>query len=166
MKPALHQLAFDGALLARGFWLYIWEITTKDGGKIHYVGRTGDSSSLNAQSPFARLSQHLGWNEKSNALRRNLEEHKLVAEACQTFRLFACGPIFPESECEVKHQHSRDVIAALEKALADAMHAAGYEVLNEVKSRKVLDPELWRTVVAVFRRSFPKLSHRDFHVEH
>jgi hypothetical protein len=42
MNPALHQLEFDGALLARGFWLYIWEITTNDGGKVHYVGRTGD----------------------------------------------------------------------------------------------------------------------------
>ena len=157
MKPALHQLEFNGALLERGFWLYIWEITTKTGRKVHYVGRTGDSSSLNAQSPFARLSQHLGRNEKSNALRRNLEKHKLIAEECQKFRLFACGPIFPESECEVKHQHSRDVIAALEKALADAMHAAGYEMLNEVKCRKALDQKLWREVAGTFRKHFPRL---------
>jgi hypothetical protein len=162
MKPALHQLEFDGALLARGFWLYVWEITTKDGGKVHYVGRTGDSSSLNAQSPFARLSQHLGWNEKSNALRRNLEAHKLIAEECQAFRLFACGPIFHESKSEVKHRHSRDVVAALEKALADAMHAAGYELLNEVKCRKALDPDLWREVAGTFGKHFQNLQHRAF----
>ena len=160
MKPALHQLEFDGALLARGFWLYVWEITTKDGGKVHYVGRTGDSSSLNAQSPFARLSQHLSRNGKSNALRRNLEEHKLIAEECQAFRLFACGPIFSESHSEVNHRHSRDVIAALEKALADAMCGAGYEMLNKVTCRKPLDPELWREVAGTFRKIFPALPHR------
>ena len=160
MKPALHQLEFDGALLARGFWLYIWEITTKDGGEVHYVGRTGDSSSLNAQSPFARLSQHLGRNEKSNALRRKLEEHKLIAEECQAFRLFACGPIFSESKSEAKHRHSRDLVAALEKELAKTMRDAGYVMLNEVKCRKLLDPELWREVVGTFRKHFPKLHHR------
>lgn len=155
MKPALHQLQFDGALLARGFWLYIWEITTKTGCKVHYVGRTGDSSSLNAQSPFARLSHHLGPNEKSNALRKNLEKRKFVAEECRAFRLFACGPIFPESE--LNHSHFRDVIAAVEKALADAMHAAGYDMLNEVKSRKPLDQKLWREVAGIFRKHFPRL---------
>ncbi len=157
MKLSLHQLAFDGALLARGFWLYVWEITTKDGGKVHYVGRTGDSSSLNAQSPFARLSQHLGRNEKSNALRRNLENYKLVAEECQAFQLFACGPILPESQSTLEHRRSRDIVAALEKALADAMHAAEYVMLNEVACRKPVDPELWRAVVAVFREHFPQL---------
>ena len=162
MKPALHELSFDGALLARGFWLYVWEITTKNGGKVHYVGRTGDSSSLNAQSPFARLSQHLGRNEKSNALRRNLERHQLIAEECWAFRLFACGPILPEIQSEAKHRRSRDIVAALEKALADAMHAAEYVMLNEVACRKPLDPELWRAVVAVFRGHFPKLQHRAF----
>ena len=50
MKLSLHQLAFDGALLARGFWLYVWEITPKDGGKVHYVGRTGDSSYRSTRS--------------------------------------------------------------------------------------------------------------------
>ena len=157
MKPALHQLAFDGALLARGFWLYIWEITTKDGGKVHYVGRTGDSSSLHAQSPFARLSQHLGRNEKSNALRRNLENYKLVAEECQLFKLFAYGPILPESKSTLEHGRSRDIVAALEKALADAMHAAEYRMLNEVACRKPLDPDLWRSIATVFREHFPKL---------
>ena len=31
MTPGRHQLAFDGAILAPGFWLYIWEVTAADG---------------------------------------------------------------------------------------------------------------------------------------
>lgn len=165
MKLSLHQLTFDGALLARGFWLYVWEITTKDGRKVHYVGRTGDSSSFNAQSPFARLSQHLGRNEKTNALRRNLKMNQVVAEECLAFRLFACGPILPEIQSEVQHRRSRDIVAALEKALADAMQAGEYVVLNKVTCRKPVDPELWPAIVAAFGEHFPKLQHRAFREE-
>jgi hypothetical protein len=157
VKASLHQLTFNGALLSRGFWLYIWEITAKDGSKVYYVGRTGDSSSLNAQSPFARLSQHLGRNARSNALRRNLENRKLVAEECREFRLFACGPIFQETRNKLKHEQWRDITAGLEKALADAMQAAGYDMLNEVKCRKTVDGESWGTVINVFREHFPML---------
>ncbi len=157
LKPALQALEFDGALLARGFWLYVWEITAGDGGTVHYVGRTGDSSSSNAQSPFARLSQHLGKNQNSNALRRNLEKAKVVPEECQKFRLFACGPIFPESKSRDEHMRSRDSVAALEKALADAMRAAGYDMMNEVRSRKTPDRQLWQVVVGTFGARFPKL---------
>ena len=156
-QPSLHRLAFDGALLARGFWLYIWEITTKDGSKIHYVGRTGDSSSLHAQSPFARISQHLGRNANANALRRNLENHELVAEECRAFRLFACGPLFPESHGQTEHTQSRDIVAALEKQLADSMRTAGYRMLNEVKCHRQFDLELWRSIVSVFTEPFPNL---------
>jgi hypothetical protein len=56
----LQQLSIPGALLERGFWLYVWEVLTEDGNTVLYVGRTGDSSSAHAQSPFNRLSQHLG----------------------------------------------------------------------------------------------------------
>lgn len=41
LQPALRQLSFSGGLLARGFWLYVWEITTPGGQRVHYVGRTG-----------------------------------------------------------------------------------------------------------------------------
>ena len=37
------------------------------------MGRTGDSSSSNAQSPFNRMDQHLGFNKRSNVLRRRLK---------------------------------------------------------------------------------------------
>ena len=45
MKPALHEISFDGVVLARGFWLDVLEITTLDGRCMHYVGRTGDKPS-------------------------------------------------------------------------------------------------------------------------
>ncbi len=46
-----YSMTFDGALLERGFWLYVWRII--EGTRtVLYVGRTGDSSSPNASSPF------------------------------------------------------------------------------------------------------------------
>lgn len=42
---ATFTVTLDGAMLRRGFWLYVWEITTPNGDKVLYVGRTGDSSS-------------------------------------------------------------------------------------------------------------------------
>ena len=87
----------------------------------------------------------------------------MVAEECQAFQLFACGPILLESQSTLEHRRSRDIVAVrLEKALADAMHAAEYVMLNEVACRKPVDPELWRAVVAVFRKHFPQLQHRAF----
>ena len=53
-----YSMKFDGHLLARGFWLYIWEIKGASSHHV-YVGRTGDTSSPHAQSPFKRVGQHL-----------------------------------------------------------------------------------------------------------
>jgi hypothetical protein len=72
MSLASYALTFNGGLLRRGFWLYIWEIKTPEQTRLYYVGRAGDSSSSNAQSPFNRMGQHLGFNGKSNVLRRRL----------------------------------------------------------------------------------------------
>ena len=57
----------------------------------------------------------------------------------------------------MKHEQWRDITAGLEKALADAMQASGYDMLNEVKCRKTVDEKLWGTVVNVFREHFPRL---------
>ena len=46
-KPTVHRLSFPGAILARGFWLYIWRIVTDEGQEYLHAGRTGDSSSRN-----------------------------------------------------------------------------------------------------------------------
>ena len=138
MKTKTHELNISGELLQRGFWLYVWEIQTPNKSLLYYVGRTGDSSSLNAQSPFNRMGQHLGFKNASNVLRRHLESKKIVPEACQ-FRLISHGPILKESKNKDEHRMRRDGIAAMEKALADEMTAAGYNVINTVSSLIELD---------------------------
>jgi len=154
---SLQRLAFSGAMLQRGFWLYVWEIETAKGDKWLYVGRTGDSSSLNAQSPFNRLSQHLGSNKHANALRRHLAKVGVVPEQCSQFQMFAYGPLHPEAETREGHWSSRDKCASLENAVRDALHLAGYKVLNEVHCRQRTNADDWDEVFKVFAGHFPEL---------
>lgn len=154
-----HELAFSGGLLKRGFWLYVWEITKPDTTKLYYVGRTGDSSSRNAQSPFNRMGQHLGFNKHGNPLRRYLEHKHIEPESC-SFRLIAYGPVFEEAGSIEEHRLRRDKIGAIEKELADTMASAGYDVLNAVNCRIKVDKEILAYVLNAFSRQFPKLSNR------
>lgn len=110
----LYEVQFDGGILQRGFWLYVWEITPPKGDVLYYVGRTVDSSSTNAQSPFNRMGQHLGFAKNSNMLRKHLIENGAEPERC-TFRLVAVGPIEEESNSDSRHEHDdrRDVLAAM-----------------------------------------------------
>lgn len=158
MSHPTYELSFKGELLQRGFWLYVWEITTTKQTQLYYVGRTGDSSSANAQSPFNRMGQHLGFNDKSNVLRRKLlhKDRNVNPDEC-SFRLVAHGPMLEEVDGLERHRGPRDTVAALEKALAEAMREAGYEVINTVNSRMPLDAELFSAVRAAFSAHFPKL---------
>jgi hypothetical protein len=157
MNAALHHLSLPGAMLARGFWLYVWEVTDDSGKEWLYVGRTGDSSSPNAQSPFARLSQHLGSNKRGNALRRNLQRVGVDANGCGSFELTCYGPILPECASMDEHGPSRDVMAGLEKGLRDALQTAGYRLLNEVKSRRPIDELKMSEVLNAFAGRFSRL---------
>ncbi|MDX6614355.1 MAG: hypothetical protein QOD75_3541 [Blastocatellia bacterium] len=157
MKPALHNLSLPGAMLARGFWLYVWEVTDRSCKQWLYVGRTGDSSSPSAQSPFARLSQHLGSNQRGNALRRNLKRVGIDADHCRSFELTCYGPILPECADMIAHAPSRDIMAGLEKGLRNALHMAGYRLLNEVKSRHPIDKRKMAKVLQAFSGRFNKL---------
>jgi hypothetical protein len=139
------------------FWLYVWEVVTKDERTVLYVGRTGDSSSTNAQSPFTRLSQHLGTNKHANALRRHLQAHSIDPNSCESFEMIAYGPILPEAKTVENHQWSRDRIATMEKTLCCELAAGGYMVLNEVRCRMPLDPELWKRVRTAFSSRFTRL---------
>jgi hypothetical protein len=159
LQAATHELMFTGGLLQRGFWLYVWEITTSKQARLYYVGRTGDSSSHHAQSPFNRMGQHLGFKKESNALRRYLTARGVRPEDCN-FKLVAHGPILKEGTSRETHRECRDKIAAMEKALAEAMAAAGYDVVNAVNSRIKLDSEMFFCVLNAFSRQFPKLSNR------
>lgn len=156
MKGTTHTINFDGAILSRGFWLYVWEITTAGGKKLYYVGRTGDSSSSNAQSPFNRMGQHLGFNANSNVLRRHLVRKGESPEEC-TFHLIAHGPIQEEAATDEEHVVHRDSVAAMEMALAETMLTAGYTVINMVKSKKPLNDALFSKVLMEFAKHFPKL---------
>lgn len=156
MNGTTHIFKFDGAILKRGFWLYIWEIITAEGQKLYYVGRTGDSSSNNAQSPFNRMGQHLGFNANSNVLRRHLAGKGTSPETC-TFHLVAHGPIQNEAVSDEEHRVHRDSVAAMEMALSEAMATAGYTVINTVKSKKTLDDALFAKVLLEFTKHFPRL---------
>lgn len=154
--PALCALSFDGGLLERGFWLYVWEITTPKCERVFYVGRTGDSSSSNAQSPFNRMSHHLGFRKESNALRRHLQANAIEPESC-SFRLVAYGPLHGEGDDQDEHLARRDLVAAMEKALAVELGSAGYHVLNTVNCRTRLDKEAFAEVRTAFAKHFSKL---------
>jgi len=146
-------VSLDGGFLARGFWIYVWEVRDLKGAVMLYVGRTGDSSSPNAQSPFNRMGQHLGFAKNSSMLRNHLKGRDVSPDHC-SFRLVAHGPILPEAEDWKTHVIRRDLAAAVEKQLAEDFVAAGYDVLNSVSSAKELDSELYAPVHAAFAEEF------------
>ena len=160
MTPQIQTMAFHGHLTQRGFWLYVWEIQHPKGVFL-YVGRNGDSSSLNASSPFARIGQHLHPTNKGNTIRRHLNCHGIAPETCDEFKMVAYGPFFPEAKEKQVHYERRDKAAALEKALADALRCGKYKVLNKVDSKKHLDPDLWKQVREAFAEHFDRICQSD-----
>ena len=156
MEAETHVITMSGAMLKRGFWLYVWRIKTPQG-EMLYVGRTGDSSSPRANPPYLRMGQHLGNNKKQNALRRQLLKKGVEPEDCDSFELISHGPLFPEQNDLEAHKQPRDIVAALEKELRDSLFEAGYQVLNIVHCRKPLDEERWFDVHAAFVKYFPKM---------
>ena len=153
-----HEVRFEGGILQHGFWLYVWEVTPADQPALYYVGRTGDSSSTNAQSPFNRMGQHLGIAKKSDMLRRHLVDHGVEPEACR-FRLVTVGPSHQEARWpgRAEHDAGRDVVGAMEKALAEALAWSGCRVMNRAASRKSLDAARFAQVRAAFAQVFPHL---------
>lgn len=165
-----YNMTFDGHLLNRGFWLYVWEIKGPMSHHV-YVGRTGDSSSRHASSPFKRIGQHLDLSPmaKGNALGKQLRRAGVKYEDC-TFEMVAVGPIFPEQTTREDHFPIRDRMAALERALADEMRCRGYVVLGThpragspdqsvlEQIRALLDPKF--PVVAGHNKALPRTAHR------
>ena len=149
------RMEFSGKLLKRGFWLYVWDI--KEDRRRHiYVGRTGDSSSPNASSPFRRIGQHLDFslNAKGNALGRQLKTAGIDPEIC-TFEMTAIGPIFDEQKTMPEHKPLRDKTAALERALADELKRRGYNVLGTHPRVAEPDPNLLSQVISKLQNLFP-----------
>jgi len=152
----LYSTSFDGALLSRGFWLYVWEILAPDGRTVHYVGKTGDKASRVCQSPFNRLTNHLGGNKHNNALKRHLGQMDIRPETC-SFHFFVYGPLF-EHDGDKTHGELCDITSGLEKALAQAMAAAGYDVMNKVCCRALAQFELFEQARMAFAKHFTKLA--------
>jgi len=128
--PEVYSIKFSGKVLNRGFWLYVIDVRSRQGRHL-YVGRTGDSSSSNAGSPFSRIGQHLDSrpNAKGNALARNLRQAG-VEPALSSMEMIAVGPLFPEEREFGAHRPVRDQVAALEHGLAGALRGQGYSVLG------------------------------------
>ena len=104
-----YGMRFDGHLLNRGFWLYVWEIKGSLSHHI-YVGRTGDSSSPHASSPFKRIGQHLdpAPNAKGNALGKQLKRSRAKYEE-GSFEMPAIGPIWSaQTDFESPHKPVMD----------------------------------------------------------
>lgn len=142
-----HQLSFGGAVLERGFWLYVWRVTCGEH-VFFYVGRTGDSSSRFAASPFARVGQHLDLRPKASAnmLLRHIRERGLDPRDC-FFTLTAVGPIFPEQKSLEAHRRYRDIVAPMEAALARYLRDLGNDVCGSHSSKHPLDPKLFAQIL-------------------
>ena len=131
MPSSPYTLSFPGVMTQRGFWLYVCKITSPEGKLLLYVGMTGDKPSRRTGSPLERMAAHLGRNKNSNAIKRNLDQKvELTPEQCRSFEMIAHGPIFPATDDKERFDESWDKVAALERALRDALKAAGYHVLN------------------------------------
>ncbi len=149
MSVKCYQMSFDGHVLKRGFWIYIWKVTGTQGA-FYYVGRTGDSSSPHAGSPFTRIGQHLDFraNAKGNSLSKLLQGVGMKPDDC-CFEMLAIGPLFPEQMEMEKHKPLRDNVAAIENALGEVLRERGLEVLGQQNSKKPLDKSLFRQVVKI-----------------
>lgn len=152
-NPQTYEVTLEGGTLRRGFWLYVWEVTAPDGKNLLYVGRTGDSSSPKAASPFNRMGQHLGYIEASNMLRTHLGKRDMEPEDC-CFRFIAHGPILTEATDWEEHVLRRDVVGGLEQKLEQKLREAGWDVMNTVPGSFELDEQLWKDIFPAFAEKF------------
>lgn len=148
------RVRFNGAILARGFWLYAWRITCGEK-RFFYVGRAGDSSSRYASSPFSRLGQHLDIRPKAaaNMLLRHVRNEGLDPIDCD-YELVTFGPIFPEQLDLTSHRVHRDRIAPLEGRLAELLRARGFRVVVKHGSNATTDSDLLRQIKEAFDTEF------------
>lgn len=153
-----YGMRFDGHLLKRGFWLYVWEIKGPTSHHI-YIGRTGDTSSRYASSPFNRIGQHLDQrpNAKGNALGKQLRRAEIKYEEC-TFEMVAIGPIFPEQATFEEHVPFRNQMAALERAIADELRKRGYGVLGTHQRAGCPNRSLLRKIRRLLDPKFPGIA--------
>jgi hypothetical protein len=171
-KIGTFRLTLPGPMLRRGFWLYVWRVTTADEKELLYVGRTGDNSSPNASPPYIRMGQHLGSIKNQNALRSHLIKRGVGPEECLAFDFIAHGPIYAEVVKPNDFDHAdkavrltlmkshlpiRNMIGAMEKRLAVELNAVGYTVMNRVKWPHDVEDNNWLPIRQAFAEDFPDL---------
>lgn len=157
----LYRCQIATGLLKRRFWIYVWEVEIGTGGVLHYVGMTGDTSTYNPQSPFKRATDHLGFNDNSNPLRRYLNEKGHALESCSALGLVAYGPLYDVPSDPKAYRATRGKVAALERELSGALRAANYEVVHaDPGCRFEYEPAKFSELLAAFAKHFPKLSKR------
>ena len=149
-----HELKFSGALIERGFWLYVWRVSHKNE-RVLYVGRTGDSSSKYAASPFNRLGQHLDIrpNATANTLLRNIRARGFDPLVCE-YHLISIGPLYPEQNNIEEHRKYRDLISPLESALAQYLKDNGHEVVGSHPKPKTKDDALFKKILSMIEGKF------------
>ena len=69
----------------------------------------------------------------------------------------AIGPVFSEQKSFEDHKPSRDLMAALERALADELKGLGYCVLGTHPSKGSPDESLLSQVLMIVHAKFPAL---------
>lgn len=150
-----YSMTFDGKLLNRGFWLYVWQIKGPVSHHV-YVGRTGDSSSAHASSPFRRIGEHLNPSPKAkgNALGKQLQREGVKFAEC-SFEMVAVGPVYPEQSDFDAHVPFRNQMAALERAVADELKRRGYNVLGTHPRQGSPDQAVLQQIQALLDPKFP-----------
>ena len=155
MKLEVSRATFDGAILKRGFWLYLVEIVTTSGQHAVYVGRTGDTSSPYAASLFTRMTGHLNDRKsaKANSLLKRMVEQELACQDC-SYRFVGIGPVFEQQTTMEAHKPLRDQMAGLERAVADHLRQRGYTVLGGHPRPRMIEAELLATVLNLVDQEF------------
>lgn len=122
-----------------GFWPYVWEIKGPLSHHV-YVGRTGDSSSPPASSPFKRIGQHLNPSppRKGSTLGKQLRRAGDNCEECD-FRKVAIGPIFPDQIDFESHRPFRAPDGGIGEGLADELRERRSEDMSS--SVRIQPPE-------------------------
>src|SRR3546814_17926977 len=136
----VHRISFEGGLLERGFWLYAWLLKCGADQAV-YVGRTGDSSSQFAASPFSRLGQHLHVRPSAtaNMLLRQVQKLRWDPLTCQ-YVLVAFGPLFPEQAALTQHRSMRHILAPPHTDLALLCKSAGFQFVGSPDQQRPADP--------------------------
>lgn len=152
----METFGFSGQLLSEGFWLYVWRVKPRRGAERLYVGMTGDIASDRAQSPFNRMSAHLGSNVRNNALKTYLRRSGLRPESCH-FELIA-KEIQEPARTQAAFRSAWEDTRGLERRLADGLNRAGYVVMNHpINNRQQCSPASWAIAHRSFVRQFPRL---------